>query len=234
MFKTKKYFILLWAIVVALFNVLLFVCCSSVKDPNHYYQSSGFWTIYAFIMFGFISVFVVGFFTNRGQARIAAPLLTCAMYAGINLVVGIILLIISAFLKNPFPFLAAFLPFFIILAIVALFFVFSAKNQEMLKENPQLVPEVLSMGELAGYLEAVKNQVAAPAARTLLDQAIEAARHYTESMGNEDVTRKEKSIYEYARRVRIDATKHQEVNIFNNIQKVIDLLQERENYISEK
>ncbi len=235
MWKSKKYFLMIWTIFVGFFNALLFICVSLAKDSEKYFKSPGFWTIYAFIMFALIALLIVDLVANKNpQARIRSSLDTCFIFVCVNIALGIILLIISAFIKTPFPFIAAFIPFLVVLAILAVYFVFSMKNEAMLQENPQLVPEVISMAELPEYLNTINQQVSDSATKTLLQQAIDLSKNYTESMGNEDVLRVEKSIFEYARRIRIDVKQGQNVNIFNNIQKVIDLLKDRENYVNKK
>lgn len=81
------YYLAIWAVVVGLFNALLFII-----DKNH---TTTFWVTYGFVMGSFVMNLVGFMIAPRNKQRINTVTTFCFMYAVVCLLSGIIFLYFS-------------------------------------------------------------------------------------------------------------------------------------------
>lgn len=214
----SKYYILIWATLVAIVNVILFL---SIKAEN---RQTAFWVSYGFIMGAFLCNLVGFLVTPRNSERIN----TVTTFSFVFLVVCILIGIIFFFLPKA-KFIVVFLPYFIVTGLFIIMIVFGAMNQAWIKNNPQKLPEIFTMEQLVSYLQNLQNKCTDVAVRnginelaTLAMNALPNEAHKTE------VEMIEKQIFEYTTFLRKNVEQGEITNIFHNIEKVKKLFKERE------
>lgn len=211
------YYLVIWAVVVGIFNILLFIL-----DHNH---NGTFWLTYSFVMISFV-INLVGFmFTPRNKQRINSITTFCFIYALIVLITSIIFFIIGD--VNLSVIIAVFVA---ITGVFTLFTVLGLKNQnqikEIVKENPALITD---MSNLVNYLQDIKKQSDNVAIRNSINDLVNFVMGSTPNKKNlESVELIEKQIFEYSTFIKKNVELDEVNNVFYNIEKVKKLLKERE------
>lgn len=220
----KKYFIIIWFLVTAVFNVCLFLLTN-----KEFYERSVFWVSYAFIMTSSV-FFLVSYLVFTGgdeQRKANAAALASFLYLVTVFVIGSIFMGLSRLMNNVL-WVVPFIVLLIISLIFALLFIFGVIQREWVKANPQKHPEVFDMTSLIALLyklfdladeESVKNGIS-----SLIEQALATASLKSDK---ENVKLIEKQIFEYAIFLHHNVEKSEIQNVFNNIEKLQKLLEKR-------
>lgn len=210
------YYLAIWAVIVGLFNALLFII-----DKN---RNAAFWLTYGFVMGSFV-INLIGFMiAPRNKQRTNAITTLCFMYAIICLLSGIIFFI--------FPNIYVTVIICVYLVLTALFIVllvFGMMNQKQISANPQKQKELFNMSQLITYLQDIQKISTNVAVRNgindLVNFAMGATPNDKELKAVEDI---EKQIYEYSSFIKKNVERDEVNNVFYNIDKVKNLLKERE------
>ena len=210
------YYLAIWAVVVGLFNALLFII-----DKNH---TTTFWVTYGFVMGSFVMNLVGFMIAPRNKQRINTVTTFCFMYAVVCLLSGIIF-----FIFPKVPVAVIICVYLVFTAAFVILLVFGMMNQTQIKENPQKQQEVFDMSQLVTYLQDIQKLSTNVAVRNGINDLVNFAMGATTNIKElPEVEEVEKQIFEYASFIKKNV-EHDEVNnVFYNIDRVKKLLKERE------
>lgn len=219
----NKYFIIIWGIIVAVFNTVLFL----TTNKTHY-ELSSFWVSYAFVMAAFVGQLLAHIFTRNDEESLGAEIPSTAMsaYLIVMLIAGSIFLGLTKLIKNLW--LIPFLTLFILNALFAIIFILGLEHKENVKNNPQKMPIVFDMSGVINLLYTLLEKEDNPIIRERISKLLELAES-TSDLTSEKETFKnvEKQIFEYVYFLSRNVEKNEEQNIFNNINKIEQLLLKR-------
>lgn len=211
------YYLVIWAVVVGVFNILLFIL-----DKNH---NSEFWVTYSFVMVSFV-INLIGFMvTPRQKQRINSITTFCFIYALVSLIAGIIFFIIGN--AN----IAIIISIFVVIAgIFIILNVFGTINQKQIKEyNVENKMTIADMSSLVTYLQDIQKNSDNVAIRNSINDLVNFVMGATPNKNNlEEVESIEKQIFEYSTFIKKNVQQDEVNNVFYNIDKVKQLLKERE------
>ena len=219
----NKYFIIIWGIIVAVFNTVLFL----TTNKTHY-ELSSFWVSYAFVMAAFVGQLLAHILTRNDEESLGAEIPSTAMsaYLIVMLIAGSIFLGLTKLIKNLW--LIPFLTLFILNALFAIIFILGLEHKENVKNNPQKMPIVFDMSGVINLLYTLLEKEDNPIIRERISKLLELAES-TSDLTSEKETFKnvEKQIFEYVYFLSRNVEKNEEQNIFNNINKIEQLLLKR-------
>ena len=219
----NKYFIIIWGIIVAVFNTVLFL----TTNKTHY-ELSSFWVSYAFVMAAFVGQLLAHILTRNDEESLGAEIPSTAMsaYLIVMLIAGSIFLGLTKIIKNLW--LIPFLILFILNALFVIIFILGLEHKENVKNNPQKMPIVFDMLGVINLLYTLLEKEDNPIIRERISKLLELAES-TSDLTSEKETFKnvEKQIFEYVYFLSRNVEKNEEQNIFNNINKIEQLLLKR-------
>ena len=219
----NKYFIIIWGIIVAVFNTVLFL----TTNKTHY-ELSSFWVSYAFVMAAFVGQLLAHILTRNDEESLGAEIPSTAMsaYLIVMLIAGSIFLGLTKIIKNLW--LIPFLTLFILNALFVIIFILGLEHKENVKNNPQKMPIVFDMLGVINLLYTLLEKEDNPIIRERISKLLELAES-TSDLTSEKETFKnvEKQIFEYVYFLSRNVEKNEEQNIFNNINKIEQLLLKR-------
>lgn len=219
----NKYFIIIWGIIVAVFNTVLFL----TTNKTHY-ELSSFWVSYAFVMAAFVGQLLAHILTRNDEESLGAEIPSTAMsaYLIVMLIAGSIFLGLTKLIKNLW--LIPFLTLFILNALFVIIFILGLEHKENVKNNPQKMPIVFDMLGVINLLYTLLEKEDNPIIRERISKLLELAES-TSDLTSEKETFKnvEKQIFEYVYFLSRNVEKNEEQNIFNNINKIEQLLLKR-------
>lgn len=219
----NKYYVLIWTIIVGLFNLVLFL----TTNMTHYVLPS-FWVAYGFIMFAFVFQVLTHVLLRKTNESLGVeiPSTVVSLYLIITVAVGSILLGLSKVIGNNW--LVPFLILIIITGICLIVFVFGLMNKEQIKKNPQKTQIVFDFNGFIQLLYDLLDHVDNPQVRDQISKILELAEDTSSlSSDNERFKQVEKQIFEYAYFLTKNVERNELQNIFNNINKIEKLLLER-------
>lgn len=221
----NKYFLIIWAIVVALYNAILFILVN--QFAKGFFSKASFWVIYGSMMFAFILWLILSIVDKNTKFGGISPIATFVFpYVGIVFLMTTIMMFFAGKIMAIF----VILPMILLTGTFAIFASFGAMNKQQIKNNPQRVPEIFNVESLTEYFRGIAS-VANGFERELLDLAND-CENLLSVQKNADVENLEKRLYEYAAFIKKNAMNGEDLNIHNNIKKFKDLLAEREALIA--
>ena len=136
----KKYFLLLWVVIVAADNAVLFLLFNqfakeTLKEPS-------FWVIYGSMMFAFLVWLVIGLLERNTKLGGISPIVTF-VYPYL-LIIFLMTTIMLFFAKNILV-VWVLVPMILISAVLIILAIFACFNRKWIKDNPQKVPELFSV-----------------------------------------------------------------------------------------
>lgn len=211
------YYLVIWAVVVGIFNILLFVL-----DHNH---NTTFWLTYAFVMTSFVANLIGFMVTPRNKQRINSITTFCFIYAIITLITGLVFFIIGD--ANIPTIICVFV---CITGVFIVLNVFGLKNQNDIKEKTNEPKDIITdMSNLVNYLQDIQKQSDNVALRNSINDLVNFVMGATPNKNNlESVELIEKQIFEYSTFIKKNVELDEVNNVFYNIEKVKKLLKERE------
>lgn len=226
--KTKqnsKYFIMAWAIVFVMYNVILFLVVG--KNHQELFKEATFWILYAWMMIAFIAVRVVAIVEKADAHGGLRPLL-----AGIYgyLIVTFVATTALFFVSAKLNFIWAILIFVVITCLAAIFMCFGGLHNNMLMQNQPRVKEIYKIEELSGYFTNVANSSSARF-QGILNHLASLTATLTTVEGNDEVAAIDKRLIERAAFIKGNAERS-ENNIDHNAEKFEELLKERESVVA--
>lgn len=222
----KKYFLLLWLVVVAVYNAVLFLLFNQFSKET--LKENNFWVIYACMMFAFVVWLVVGLFEKKTKLGGISPVNTL-VYPYI--VVIFLMTTIMLFFVKDILLVLIIIPMIIITAAFLIFMIFACLNHKWEKDNPQKVQELFSVEGLEEYFEGIALKCDESCKNAVYDLST-FCNGLKSIKGSDELDALEKRLFEYASFIKQNALRGEELNINNNIQKVKDLLKEREAIIA--
>lgn len=214
----SKYYFIVWAVLLALYNVIVFLITSEET------RLTAFWVSYGFVMGGFAANVVSALLDFPDNEKLNPLTSFSFTFVVVCQLVNIIFLIVPTA-----PFVAVFIPYIILTAIYIILMVFSMKTMNHVAANPQKTREIFNMSDLVEYFKELKELASDVAVRNALNDL----SHYIMSASvcekeNEEVNNLEKRIFEYSSFIKKNVERNEITNIFNNIDNVRKLVKERE------
>ena len=214
----KKYFIPALLIVIAAFNLVLFL----VKSSN---WTVTFWFTYGFIMLAFLLMIVVVFSAQENKTGVAYihPTVTLtALYLFVVFTFGVIMLF--------FPkvhLLAVAIPLIILTAIFFIIYLFASVNKAIISREDAPKSRMFKMADVPEVLDRIMSLVREQVLLKQLDElkglAIKASGFNEPNLEEID-----ERIFGYIQFIEKNARRHELNNIYNNIKSVKELFKERE------
>lgn len=225
--KTKfgKYFIMIWLVVIAVYNATLFLLVNQFS--KNFLTNGNFWVIYGCMMFAFILWFIIGILDKNTKFGGLSPM---SIFIYPYIVVIFIMTTIMFFFTNKIILIAIILPMILITGILAILTIFARMNKKQIENNPQRIPDIFNVENLEEYFKNLAN-LSKNLENELLDLAIE-CEGLTTVQKNEDIANLDTRLFEYAAFIKQNALRNEDLNIYNNIKRFKDLLQEREALIA--
>lgn len=224
-----KYKLIIWFIGVIAYSVIVFVLASQSKRGI----DKSIITTYIFMMIPLIFL-LVSMFTSGNKkvfgriSAINAPSSMCLYFSIITFVFTTILY----FFNYSKIIVTIILVYVLLVSIFLIFFVISLRQNELIDENPNKIPELTNINQLTTYLRKIFDKVVEPSTKSLLDELIELSSIQEEVFSHvEDIETVEKSIFEYASYLKRNIDRGEYANAYNNINKIKELLNKRTSLI---
>lgn len=221
-----KFRLIGWIIGVAAYSAIVFIIAGHSK------RGIDKCTIitYAFMMVSLIALLISWFVGKRkivsGAIDAVNPVSSATMYlAYITFIITFILYFIN---YSKFIYIIVVL-FILIFGIFAIYIALSLRQFELVNENPNKVPDITNIHQLASYLRNIFDMVTEPTTKTQIEELINLATTIDDlnEVDNEDIKMVDKSIFEYAGYLKRNITRSEYSNAYNNIDKLNDLLKKR-------
>lgn len=144
---TNKYFLIIWAIIVAVFNACLFIITNTCKPEV--LSKGPFWVTYGFVMAAFVMILVMRLLYNHNEKNIDAFPIFVLPTLLLMILVGIVLFLFAGKMnKIIWPLII----FIILFGFAAIGLVLSLLAQESVKNVPVKEIEVVDYAGLTAYL----------------------------------------------------------------------------------
>ena len=137
----NRYFLIIWGVVVAAFNVILFLSVATWKQEA--FELAAFWGLYACVMLAFVSVLLIRLLHKKNNYEQSILMTLVAPLATVAIFVGIILF----FCIDKIDLVFILIPYIIVFAIMIIAFAFGhmyqnhfhLQNQRALKDHPNQI-----------------------------------------------------------------------------------------------
>lgn len=223
----KKYFLLLWIVIVAVYNAVLFLLFNQFAKET--LKETSFWVIYGCMMFAFLVWLVIGLLERNTKLGGISPIAT---FVYPYLVIIFLITTIMLFFAKNILVVWVFVPMILISAVFIILAIFTCLNRKWIKDNPQKVPELFSVEGLENYFEDLASKCDKSCKNVVYDLA-NICDGLTSIKGSSELDTLEKRLFEYASFIKQNAMRAEELNIYNNVEKFRELLKEREALIAE-
>ena len=114
-----------------------------------------------------------------------------------------------------------------IFTIFLVSYILSFKQQELINQNPNYIPDVYSVKELPAFYGNILPKVEHSGIKAEIELIIHELLNLNDVTNTEDVKRIDKSIIEYSNYVRRNIERSEYANVHNNINKVKELIEKR-------
>lgn len=223
--KINKYFLAVWLIVVAVYNITLFLLVNHFAVE--FFNNINFWILYGSMMFALILWFVFGILDKNTKLGGLSLLST---FVFIYMILVFIMTTIMFFFTKKILSIAIIIPMLLITGVLAIFTVFATKNKKQIVNNSNHLFEITNVELLEDYFKHLAD-TNKNFENILLDLANK-CEGLTNILNIYDIEKLDKRIIEYASFIKRNTLNDEESNIQNNINKIKDLLQEREALIA--
>lgn len=224
--KLNKMFIAIWAVIVLVYNAVLFLLVNDLK--KELFDKSTFWVNYVWMMIAFLIWLVIELIaksTKKGNLR---PL-TIVVYPFV--ILSFLITFVLYFFIMKVSFIAIFIPMIIIIGIFVICLFLANVQTIALAHAPKQGNMLLCVEELAVYFGEIEQCVSDQTQKKLHRLTILCRDLHSVEKG-EEVKNLEKRIYEYASFIKKDIDQGEESNVYLHIEKVEQLLKERANLIA--
>lgn len=223
-----KYRLIAWIIGVIAYSAIVFI----VADHSKRGIDKCTVLTYVFMMISLVLLLLSWFVGERktvpGAINAVNPVSSAAMYLTY---VSFILTFILYFINYvKFIFIIVVL-FILIYGIFAIYIIIGLRQFELINDNPNKVPDITNVHQLASYLRTIFDMVTEPTTKTQIEELINLATVIDDmnDSDNEDIKAVDKSIFEYAGYLKRNITRSEYANAYNNINKLNELLNKRIN-----
>jgi hypothetical protein len=213
----KKFFIKSIIIVAIVFNVVVFLATQK--------HSPSFWLLYGFFMLGFVWFLLSSLIAKEGKTGIAFihPTVTIS---GLFWMLAFLFALVFMWFPN-IPYRAILIPMVIITGIFAIVYVFALMNKALVAREEAKKPYMQNIKDVHQVLESLSTKATDAAVKRALDELVILAEGMDISV-NPDVVKLDERIAEYVQFVHKNLERNEMKNLFYNIDRVKNLLTERE------
>ena len=208
----NRYFLIIWGVVVAAFNAILFLSVATWKQEA--FELAAFWGLYACVMLAFVSVLLICLLHKKNNYEQSILMTLVAPLATVAIFVGIILF----FCIDKIDLVFILIPYIIVFAIMIIAFVFGNMYQNHLDNIEVKVTKVVDINGLINFLSELQNTTSDSNIISVLDP------------NNSDLKALEKRIFEYALFIEKDIKNNAFNNFLMNAEKMEKLLDQRSKY----
>ncbi len=221
-----KYFLISWLIGVIAYSAIVFIVADNTK------RGIDKCTIitYAMMMFALLILLISWFVDKRksvpGAINAVNPISSAALYFTTIIFALTTILYFINYHKFIWLILVAFI---LLLAIFMIYAVISLRQLELINENPNKIPELTNIHQLASYLRSIFDMVSEPTTKKQIEELINLATTIDDldDKDSEDIAIVEKSIFEYAGYLKRNINRSEYANAYNNIERLKTLLNRR-------
>lgn len=218
---TNKYFLIIWAIIVAVFNACLFIITSSFN--KEVLSKASFWVIYGFVMASFLMILVARLLYNHNEKNIDAfPIFVLPTLLFI-IIIGIILFLFAGKMNRVVWPLVIFI---ILFGFVAIGVVLALLAQNSLKNVPVKEVEVIDYVGLTSYLTNLLNTASNDVIKGTLNKLLSIVANVVEN-DNDSCKALDKRIFEKALFLKKDLNAGSVNNFVMNAEGMEKLLKQR-------
>lgn len=223
--NSNKYFFIIWGIIIALYNIILFLLIN--QFAKGFFSKISFWVIYGSMIFAFALLLVIGIFDKKSKFGGLSPIITFVYpYVGIVFLFTTIMMFFAGKIMAIF----VLLPMILLTGVLAIFAAFGAMNKEQIKNNPQRVQELFNIEDLEDYFSQLANEY--NSFKNELSDLASTCEGLLTVKKNSEIENIEKRLFEYASFIKKNVANDESLNIHNNIKCFKKLLEEREALIA--
>lgn len=221
-----KYFLICWLIGVIAYSAIVFI----VADQTKRGIDKCIIITYAIMMSALLILLISCFIDRRkfvpGAIDAVKPISSAALY--FTTVIFAITTVLYFINYSKFIWLIIVI-FILFLAVFLIYAVISHRQLELINENPNKIPELTNIHQLASYLRSIFDMVTEPTTKKQVEELINLATTIDDldDKDSEDITSVEKSIFEYAGYLKRNINRSEYANAYNNIEKLKTLLNRR-------
>lgn len=221
-----KYYLLSWVIGVAAYTAIVFIIANNSK------RGVDKCTIITYILMMIaLVILLISWFVDRKKTVPGAINAVNAMSsASLYFTIVTFFLTTVLYFINYSKFIYLVIVLFVFLtAIFAIYMVVSMRQYELINETPNKMPEITNVHQLASYLRNIFDMVSEPTTKNQIEELINLATTIDDlsDKDSEDISRIDKSIFEYAGYLKRNITRSEYENAYNNIEKIKSLLNKR-------
>ncbi|MCM1513667.1 MAG: hypothetical protein NC090_01600 [Anaeroplasma bactoclasticum] len=224
--KLNQLFIVIWAVILLVYNVVLFLLVNQFK--RELFDKPAFWVNYAWMMIAFLiwlGVELIAKSTKKGNLR---PL-TATIYP--FLAVSFLATSILYFFVMNIVLIGIIIPMIIVIGLFAVCYCLASVQTTVLEQSTKPSKGLLRVEDLSIYFSEIEQCTTDNTQRALHHLTILCRDLHSVEKG-EEVKQLEKRIYEYASFIEKDVQQGEDSNVYLHIEKVEQLLKERANLIA--
>jgi hypothetical protein len=220
----NRYFLIIWGVVVAAFNAVLFLSVATWKQEA--FELAAFWGLYACVMLAFVSVLLICLLHKKNNYEQSILMTLVAPLATVAILVGIILF----FCIDKIDLMFILIPYIIVFAFMIIAFAFGHMYQNHLDNIEVKVTKVVDINGLINFLSELQNTTNDSNIISVLDNLIAKASLSVLDPNNSELKALEKRIFEYALFIEKDIKNNAFNNFLMNAEKMEKLLDQRSKY----
>lgn len=220
----NRYFLIIWGVVVAAFNAILFLSLATWKQEA--FELAAFWGLYASVMLAFVAVLLISLLHKKNNYEQSILMTLVAPLATVAILVGIILF----FCIDKIDLMFILIPYIIVFAFMIIAFVFGHMYQNHLDNIEVKVTKVVDINGLINFLSELQNTTNDSNIISVLDNLIAKASLSVLDPNNSELKALEKRIFEYALFIEKDIKNNAFNNFLMNAEKMEKLLDQRSKY----
>lgn len=209
----NKYFYLIFAIILAVFNAVLFLL---VKDAG-VFNLPAFWVTYGFVMLGFLFMVLISIINRKAKLHQDVASVFMLPLSFIMILLGIVFFF---FVKSVYL-VTLLIPFIIISGIILIGLVLSLMYKESLNHVEEKEVIASSLSELNGIIKTLYAKTNNSVMIKLIDQLVSLTNDINDEVDGDE------RIIEYCYFVKKDLESNNDNNAINNAKKMIELLGKR-------
>lgn len=221
-----KYALIAWIVAVITYSAIVFIIADHTKRGI----DKCIIITYSIMMIDLVIVLISWIIGNRkmvaGAIDAVNPISSLALYLTTPVFVITTVLYFINYQKFIFLVVVIFIFLFGLFAVLA---IVSMRQFELVNENPNKLPELTNIHQLASYLRNIFDMVTEPTTKNQIEELIKLATVIDEldDKDSEDIIAVEKSIFEYAGYLKRNISRSEYSNVTNNIEKIKTLLNKR-------
>ena len=220
----NKYFIIIWGIVLAAFNGVLFLSIATWKKEA--FELAAFWGLYASVMLSFVAVLLICLLSKKNKQEQSILVTLVGPLAIVGILVGTILF----FSIDKIELVYILIPYIIVFAIMIIAFVFGHMYNSHLDNIEVKVTKVIDMDGLIVFLANLQSLTSDANVIKVLNNLINKASLVVKNPDDSELKKLENRIFECALFVEKDLKENNFNNFLMNAERMEKLLEQRSEY----